>query len=161
VSAAAPRFLEVKIFGTERVNRQLFRGALAVGNMQPALEEVADDMMYAIQQNFNSQGRRGGGSWKFLDKNTINEKARKGQEPFILIATGALYDSMTQRGDSNQRLEVTDHYVSLSSELSYADIHVTGGEHMPKRDYTQLLTSDRLRWVAICEGYLERAMSVE
>lgn len=154
------KYLDIKIFGDQEVRRQLFRGQQAAGDMRPALEDVADDMMSVIGANFSSQGRRGGGSWKMLDPEWLKRKTKMGQSPLILIGWGALHDSMTQRGDPDQILSVTRNGIKLSSALDYAYIHTVGGgpSNLPKRDYLQWMTSDRTRWVRICEEHILSAM---
>lgn len=152
------KYLNIQIFGAEAVRRQLFRGQMAAGNMRPVLEDVADDMMSVVGLNFSSEGRRGGGRWSALSPQRMKQKLKAGYPPEILIATGALHDSMTQRGDPDQYLKVTNNSINLSSYLPYAVVHTTGSGRLPKRDYTKILSSDRQRWVTMCENYLRSAM---
>jgi len=152
------KVLDVRIFGTQRVQRKLFRSQLMVGDMRPALEEVADDLMWVIGSNFSSQGRRGGGSWQKLSDERIRQKTKKGTlQRGILVDTGALHDSMTQRGDQDQILKITRNSLSLGSKLPYADVHDEGKGRMPKRQFTKIMTGDRLRWVHICEQKIMEA----
>ena len=158
-----PAFLTVKLFGATEVNEMLLNGMRAASNMKPALELVADDMMEVIDINFGSQGRRGGGSWKHLDDYTVERKVREGELPLILIATSALRDSMTMRGDPNMDLKVTRHEVSLASKLPYANVQDKGGgpSHLPARPFATFLDSDVREWARICEDYLIGAMKIK
>jgi len=158
----AQKFLDIRIFGVERCKRQLFKGQQRVANMQPALNQVADDMMWVIGVNFSSQGRRGGGSWKHLDPHTVAQKAREGTlQRGILVASGALHDSLTQRGDKDQELEVTPYMIRLGSALPYAAVHQTGNEKLgiPQRDYLKFSSRDQERWVQICEKSIMDALT--
>lgn len=141
------KYLRIFIFGDERVHRQLLRGAAVAVNPKVAFNVIASDLMNVIGANFESQGRRGGGSWKFLQPDTIRRKLAKGQDPRILIATGALMRSMTERGDINQNLQVTSKTIRLSSELPYAEAH-DQGIGQPKRQFTRILPTDRARWAS-------------
>ena len=152
------KYLDIRIFGVPEVKRQLFRGAAAAGNMKPVLEEVGLDMMYVIGLNFASQGRRGGGSWRQLTPEWLARKMAAGLSPEILVATGALHDSMTQPGDPDQFYQVTNRSIKLESRLPYAEAHQHGNDHLPARPFVHFMPSDRERWVKMCERYLREAM---
>jgi hypothetical protein len=154
------KMLNVTIFGVVECENMLLAGMNAVGNMKPALETVADDMMAIIDINFGSQGHRGGGSWKHLNPETILRKARIGELPLILIATSALRDSMTIRGDPNMDLRITRDEVRLSSRLVYANVQDKGGgpSDLPARPFATFLDNDVRTWTRICEEYLISAM---
>jgi len=156
------QFLSVKIFGADEVNQMLLNGMRAANNMKPALELVADDLMEVIDINFGSQGRRGGGSWKQLDPYTVERKLHEGELPLILIATSALRDSMTLRGDPNMDLRVSRTEVSLASKLPYANVQDKGGgrSDLPARPFATFLDSDVRHWARLCEDYLMGAMKV-
>jgi phage gpG-like protein len=154
--------ISMKIFGVTAVE-DLLNGAMsAVGNMKPALELVARDLMEVIDINFGSQGRRGGGSWKQLNPETLARKVREGELPLILIATSALRDSMTLYRDPNMDLRVTRDFIELSSRLDYANVQDRGGgpSDLPARPYADFLQSDVDHWAEICAQYLTDAMRV-
>jgi len=155
------KFLNIKIFGVTEVSEMLLAGMVAARNMKPALELVADDMMNVIDINFGSQGRRGGGSWKQLDPYTVERKTREGQLPLILIATSALRDSMTLRGDPDMDLKVTRDEIRLASNLPYANVQDKGGGEadLPARPFATFIDSDVRHWARICEDYLIEAMN--
>lgn len=140
------------------LRRQLRRGMEVAGNMRPALSIIADEMMDSIRATFESQGRRGGGSWKALDPATVKRKAAAGLDPRILIATGELMDSMTVRGDPNQILRIGRAHVELSSRLADAPVHQYGNEHVPARPFIKITTGDRKRWVNVVRDQLREAM---
>jgi len=154
------RFLDIKVFGIQETHQMLLGGMRAVGNMKPALELVAEDMMEIVDVNFGSQGRRGGGSWKQLDDYTVERKLHDGELPLILIATSALRDSMTLRGDPNMDLKITRREVRLSSKLPYANVQNVGGgpSHLPARPFATFVKGDVRHWVKICENYIMRSM---
>jgi phage gpG-like protein len=152
--------LTIKLLGVVEVKEMLQRGMAGANNMKPALELVADEMMYALGKNWSSQGRRGGGSWAQLSESWALFKANAGLSPDILVATGALHDSMTQRDDPDQYLRITSRSVELSTYLPYGVFHTTGTRNMPQRDFTRLLASDRQQWVKICQDYLANAMKI-
>lgn len=153
-------FLDIEIQGQKQVRRQLLRGAEAAGNLKPALTLVREDMFRVIRAQFTSQGRRGGGSWKFLDPKTIERKINKGLDPRILMARHRLMDSFTKRKSRYMRSKVTKDRITLSSTLPYADTHQYGDEDrgIPARPFIKFLPNDRKRWVTMCERQIMEAM---
>lgn len=152
----------VKVVGLKEAFQMIRGGKLAVSNMKPAMELVADDLLLAIEQNFESQGRRGGGSWKPDSTEWANRKAAAGLDPRILHATEALRDSMTVRGDPAMDLHITNKQIRLDSFLEYAAVQQYGGgrSKLPARPYARFTQHDVDDWAHIVEEYLIKAMRV-
>lgn len=148
--------IKMTIIGEDRFIYRMRAVAAAVAAPMHGLEEVATDMMRVIRATFTGQGRRGGGSWHALDKATIRNKARKGQDPRILIATSALMNSYTRRGDSHQQLSVTPSGITLDSTLTYGEVHQLG-EGVPKREFIKFYPNDKARWKRMIEADLHAA----
>lgn len=149
----------LRIFGAKETIVNFERGRRLARDMRPPLNKVADDIMRVIRATFMSQGRRYGGSWEFLDKETVQRKAAAGQDPRILIATEKLMNSWTQRG-GDQHLKITGDYIALESQVPYADVHQFGDEDkgIPARPYINFDPRDIHRWTSILERDLMRAM---
>lgn len=97
MSVATPGAIVFKTFGFKRTEHALLTMQKAAFDAIPFWKgEVIPDMERIEHQVFNSQGRRGGGSWKFLSQETIDTKAREGLDPRINIATGAMMLSVTE-----------------------------------------------------------------
>lgn len=154
------RFVTLHVLGAEQMRRKLLRGAAAAGDMAPALEVVADDMMRTIKETFKSQGRRYGGSWTFLQPETIKRKLAKGQDPKILMASHKLMDSLTIRDAPFQILHVGKDEVWLGTDLDYAATHQHGDHDrgIPARPFINFYPPDRQRWVRIVENHLRTAI---
>lgn len=131
--------LSVQIIGLEDVYRKIIRTAVAPSLARSAMDQVATELMRIIEQTFLSQGRRGGGSWRFLQPETVRRKIRMGQDPRILFATHALFNSLTNRGDPRQKLRVSNTEVLLGSKLPYAR------KQQEARPMIKLTRSDKLR----------------
>lgn len=156
---ATTRFLQIKLFGDVQLRRQLFRGAYVAGDMRPALEEIADDMMRIFGINITSGGRRGGGSWPALKPATIKAKAKEGHDPRPLISSGDLLRAVSVRGAAGQDLRISRNQISLNINLPYAAMQRFGGGHgVPGRDYMQILPKDRTGWVRTVERHLRSAL---
>jgi phage gpG-like protein len=122
--------------------------------LKPALEKVADDMMRVTRLQFLSQGRRGGGSWAELSEGWALAKAKRGLDPRILFAKHPLVDSLTDRGDPNQILEITNKGIRYGSSVPYADVHQYGSARVPARPFIQFVAGDYDRWSEIITGYI-------
>lgn len=110
----------VKALGIKVAETRFERMGAAALNARPALEDVATLMMGIERAVFESEGRRGGGSWRQDSKEWLARKQRLGLDPRIGHATLALRRAMTVRGDENQILEVTDNTIVLGTDLPYA-----------------------------------------
>jgi phage gpG-like protein len=128
--------------------------------MSPALNTVADDMMYVIEKTFTGQGRRYGGSWAALDEQTIKRKAAKGQDPRINIATGAMMRAFSLRDSEHQILHVLPHSITLDSDLDYPGYIQDGTDRMPARPFIEFYPQDRKLWAKICAEYIAEAMNL-
>jgi phage gpG-like protein len=150
----------MKILGEVQVDEMLLRGEHAVGHMKPALEIISEDLFRVVEATFQSQGRRGGGSWKQLSEKWAKYKEAHDLDPRILYAREYLVDSMTVRGDPAQDLRITNKTLHLGSYLPYAHLQNYGGGKVPARPYIDFTEHDLRRWVKICEDYLIERMKV-
>jgi len=115
---------------------------------EPAMQKVADEMMHAIAANFQSQGRRSGGSWKKDTSKWAEQKVKRGLDPRIGHATLALRISMTVRDSDHQRLYVDHNTVALGSDLPYAE---SAQRHRPFVKFTR---GDKTKFKLIIQRYL-------
>ena len=117
-------------------------------NAEPGLQLVATAMMGIIARTFESQGRRGGGSWRQDTPDWSTRKAREGLDPRIGHATLALRRSLTVRDDPAQILHVTNEMVNLSTVLPYA------GAEQKNRPFIKFTYNDRRELRLIIRRYL-------
>jgi len=118
----------IKALGAKQVATRFERMGFAAVSAKPAMETVAAMMMRIFSATFDSQGRRGGGSWKFDTTEWLTRKQRQGLDPRINHATLALRRSLTIPGAHGQVLDVTHTSVHLGSDLPYA---ATTQRHRP------------------------------
>lgn len=138
----------VEAMNTELVQKKFTRmGSMAV-DAHPVLDELADFMMGVVDINFQSQGRRGGGSWKQLTQEWLQRKMREGKDPRIGHYTGALRASLTVRGAEHQRIENNGQWVRLDSMLDYSY------KQNRERPFTKFLPQDRLIMRTMLTDYL-------
>lgn len=141
----------VRSQGAKQVAVKFTRMGEAAVAARPAMEAVAILMMKALGMTFESQGRRGGGSWKRDTPEWLTRKLRNHLDPRIGHATLALRNSVSIPGAPHQDLLVTDTLVHLSSDLPYAR---TEQRHRP---FVKFTIYDRMRMRDIIRDHLMTA----
>lgn len=141
----------VKAMGYKVVATKFERMGVAAIHAKPAMETSAGEMMRIMRLNFDSQGRRGGGSWRADTVEWLSRKVKAGLDPRIGHATKALRDSMSIPGAAHQILAITDTSVNLGSSLSYA------GYMNRDRPFAKFTEGDRMRLRGIIRDYLMAA----
>ena len=110
----------IEAFNIKRVKTQFNRLGAASLDATPAFE-AARAVIYRIEGAlFDSQGRRGGGSWRRDSQDWLLRKQREGLDPRINHATLALRNSLTMPDDPNQVMEITPFSMKFGSTLPYA-----------------------------------------
>lgn len=140
----AMRF-QVLVFGTEAVSTRFARMARDTGDASPAFSDIADELMRVTAIQFDSQGRRGGGSWKHLTTKWLNFKIRHAYNPAILHMRHNLRRSVTVKGAAGQILDISPTELNFGSSISYARTHQYGypPRNIPARPFIKLIEGDR------------------
>src|SRR5215831_6061417 len=103
----------------------------AMRNLRPAMEIIGEEMAGIARDTFESQGRRGGGSWAALSEKRMREKVREKIDPRILYGeTHRLFLSLADIGSSENVLVVkgggNEWAVALGTKVPYAKVHQRG-----------------------------------
>lgn len=94
-------------------------------DLTPVMNEIAGEMLYAVERNFDEEGRP---KWPKLKPSTLAQRAKEGKEGGkILQRSGRLAASITKYSDGNQAI--------VGTNVVYAAIHQMGGE-IPAREIT-------------------------
>jgi phage gpG-like protein len=146
--------------GFEYIERSYRAAAGRARMLSPALELVAEDMIEDTKMQFESGGRRGGGSWKFPSRDQMNRKMKRGQDPRPLFQSHRLFESLTQRGDEEMILEIGSNGIRYGSRTPYAETHQFGdpSRNIPARPFIKFLESDIERWGEIILTYITDPM---
>lgn len=141
----------IQAMGVREVQRG-FRAAAAAGvDVSPAMEDISVEMMAIEEQVFNSQGRRGGGSWKRDSIEWLTRKQRLGLDPRINHATLELRDSVTIPDAYGQIKRVGSHSLWFGSDLPYAEVT------QRNRPFIKFTPFDRASFRKIIADYLVSA----
>ena len=89
-----------------------------IKDRRPLMREISQIMLKAVQQNFETEGKRVGG-WPQLKASTLKDRKRKGYTSGMLIRRGNLFRSISAR-DTNDEAVVGTNKV-------YARIQQEGG----------------------------------
>jgi hypothetical protein len=138
----------IEAMGLKRVRTKFARLAEGSAALQPAFHTIAE-LIYGIEeQTFESQGRRGGGSWERDTQEWLLQKQRLNLDPRIGFATHALRDSVSVPGAAGQVLEIGRSHMVFGSDLPYAQAQQ---RHRPFIKWT---IYDRARMRELIRDYL-------
>jgi len=123
---------------------------------RPAMLQISGKMVLAVDQRFQSQGRRGGGSWRKLSEDWLFAKLARGLDPRILFATGELHRSLVRINHPNNKLRITGTSIEYGSTLPYANTQMFGdpARNIPARPYIRFTAADRREWANILLRYV-------
>lgn len=101
---------------------EMFRAINSFGaslnDFTEALDECADDFYKEMKKTFDTEGRSIGRPWKPLSPSYARTKAENGStQGGILVRTGALKRSVTDRNDPNAVCEVHNMTLKLGSKV--------------------------------------------
>jgi hypothetical protein len=113
---------QVTIQGSKPLVKDLRRLGDKIRDARPALIVVNEYLADAMKKNFESQGRRGGGSWRKLSEGWQKRKAREGRDPRIGFYTGALFAAATDVSSTDRRIKMTKTSLNVTIALPYAAV---------------------------------------
>jgi len=113
--------IEVKI-DKAKLEKGLKDLAQKTSNLRPVMRAISEDMMYAVKQNFETEGSRLGKKWADLAPSTQEARKKRGYGSTApkLQQERKLYDSITSYADDNTAV--------VGSNLPYARLHQFGGD---------------------------------
>jgi phage gpG-like protein len=141
--------VSISIFGEEQIERELLRVAHRGTNMKPAFRAIFDRLMDIEEEQFLSEGARGGHPWApRQDPTDITP---------LLYKTGDLFESLTSPHSSNNETIMTDDWAVFrvtGDPGEYGAYHQSGTSKMPARPPFQLTSLDREEFVKIMQRYV-------
>lgn len=146
----------LEISGDKQLERELLRVGDRAIEAKPALESIADYWMRLTVLQFNTEGRHASGGWRPLKPETLRRKAAAGLDMRILRATGALFDSLTDRDDPELILNVSETELEYGSRLPYAGAHQnpSPGSKLPQRRPVELTENARRESVKTLQRWI-------
>jgi len=148
--------LSFDFYGDSQLNRTLARVTEDVSDLTDAWEEMADSLLAAEQKQFSSEGSYASGGWSPLSPKYAAWKARHYPGQPILVATGALSASLTQRPFGVESIE--PHSMAIGSDNEVGGYHQNGTDKMPQRRVVELTGPTRAEWVKIAQRHVFRSI---
>jgi len=132
-------------FGFKEVTRNFEQMGRDAKSIHRALDLVVDAITEVEEAMFNSQGRRGGGSWRRVTQAWQRRKLRHGWDPRTGHARHLLRKSVTYRGDPNMvvRIDPVQGTIIFGSRLPYASVQ------QRNRPYLRFTIHDRRKFAKI------------
>lgn len=143
-------YIEIKI-DSRKLQDALNRLAQRTGNLAPLMSSISQDMLDAVEENFEQQGRP---RWKSLAESTIEQREKLGYWPGkILQMRGELAASVQAESGAN--------YALVGTNKIYAAIQHFGGKagrgkktEIPPRPFLALRPEDERRIMQRIEKHL-------
>lgn len=137
--------------GVTQASKRFERMGAAAINLSPAWVDILSLFFEIETATFESQGRRGGGSWKRDSPEWLARKLRKGLDPRINHATLALRRSMTEPGAPGQVIDIQPGYLKFGSSLPEAE------PSQRERPFIKITPFDRLKMRTMIADHFVRA----
>jgi phage gpG-like protein len=130
---------EVEANGVKKTHAALINVGKRANDVRPAFADVRAVVRESNEARF---GSRGDGSWPPLKDSTKAAKARHGQDPRVLRASGALFKSLTANRAKGQVNRKKPDLFRIGTSLYYARFHDLGEGGVPVRKLMDLTDSD-------------------
>ena len=101
------------------------------------LGPVTDSLRDLWRRRFDSEGIVGGEAWEPLSEYTLKKKEKDQLNEGILVGTGILRDSLTERDTLTGYEEMRDdETLAVGTQDPVAALHEYGTRHLPRRQIT-------------------------
>lgn len=147
---------DFEAFGEKQVSRELLRIGSYAGDARPLWFQLIRKIMGWNRKQFESGGHRASGGWAPLKPATVEFKKRHNLDPRILIATGALMESLTKLGAKNQTVVVQEDQMVFRSTLPYGIPHQKpkSSSNLPRRRIIEFRPKDRSEIIKDIQQYV-------
>jgi phage gpG-like protein len=141
-----------EVLGEKQVSQMLSRTTDKAADLGPYWLMVQGLLTETIREQFDTQGGRTGG-WEPLSERYASDKVRRfGSQP-ILVATGALRDSLLGGPGRIVRQEGNESLL-FGTQLGYGSFHQSGTVNMPQRRILDLTNDDRRTMMKMLQRHL-------
>lgn len=136
--------VNLTVFGDVQIERSLLRWGERALRATPLWNSLYQDLLNIEKVQFLTEGAHGSGGWPELADSTVQDKAKRGQSPWILRASEVLFKSLTVRGALGNIREVGPNWMRFGSDIPYGIYHQQGTVHMPMRKPLELTGMERV-----------------
>lgn len=143
--------LDIKVTGDRRTITAVNAWMRELEDWTPVWALIEADFYRMEQEQWASEGSRGGDKWPPLSPAYAAWKARRYPGQPLMVATGALRDSMTKQGATGQVRVIDKFRMELGTEIEYGVYHQYGGGDLPQRKIMAVTDKDVERWRGFAE----------
>lgn len=146
--------LVFSVAGDKQIERELLRWGDRALDARPAFDAIGDLFVEETKEQFDTEGKHASGGWRPLKPATLASKRRRQMRLEILQETGALVDSLTQRGDQNMIFQAGPTFLRFGTKLPYAAFHQRGNDRLPRRRPLEFTEATRRTAVKILQRFI-------
>jgi len=157
--------ISLDVAGVHQINRALLLSAAAVKDLRPVWEDLYDDFLQGERSLFAAEGNVGSrtremessgawGLWEPLNEDYAKRKQAQGYGTKILVRTGRLKESLTERSHADAVFQSRELGMSLGTKVPYAGYHQTGTSRMPAREPIRINESKARRWMRLIQQFI-------
>ncbi len=147
-----PLVLRIDIMGEEVVARALSRFGEGVKDFRPAWEQIHISFVLIEEQQFATEGSRGGAPWPPLKPSYAAWKEKYFPGMPILQLTQTMWGQFAV--GTGMLVDIAPMYMRLTPTIAYPKYHQTGTYKMPARKVVQLTEDDKMAWMNILHNYV-------
>jgi hypothetical protein len=138
--------------GEEIVARALSRFGEGITDFRPAWNDILLDFLQIEEEQFNSQGARGGTPWPALSPAYAAWKEKNFPGMPLLQLTQRMFGQFA--AGAGLSIDIAPLYMRLTPTIDYPVYHQQGTSHMPARRVIQLIETDKMRWMKMLHNYV-------
>lgn len=147
-----PTVIRFAFYGDVQLERTIDRTLDALDDASPAWEVIADSFARAERKQFRTEGGYASGGWPALSPKYAAWKARHYPGQPILVRTGDLRRSLTERPFGIEVIEPGR--MRIGSDVDYGGYHQHGGGSLPRRRPVELPETLRRGWVKTIQRFI-------
>jgi hypothetical protein len=138
--------------GEEVLARALSRFGEGVQDFRPVWEAIHLNFVQIEEQQFDSQGARGGQPWPPLSPSYAAWKEKWSPGMPILRLTQRMWGEFAV--GVGMMVDIAPMYMRLTPTVDYAQWHQRGTSRMPARKVVQLTEPDKMGWMKMLHSYV-------
>jgi hypothetical protein len=129
--------VKITVLGDEIFRRKILAMRYRARNMSPVLHSIKDEWLGQIEEQFATEGLRGGRKWAPLARDTV---LRRGSAHPILVRSGDLLINVTDPehihvSDHELKLELPPEIETVAASHQYGFFNARAGKEVPARPW--------------------------
>lgn len=147
-----PLVIRFTVMGEEVLARALSRFGEGISDFRPAWDSIHLNFIQIEEQQFESEGTRGGALWPPLSPTYAAWKQKYFPGRPLLQLTGTMWGQLAV--GTGLLVEKQPMLLRMVPTVPYAKYHQTGTSHMPARKPVVLTEEDKMGWMKILHNYV-------